>query len=117
MPGASTIRAAGGAWAWPAVPHATRAATVHARMSDEFMGMPSLLPVVLERKLTVVLPEEVQKALVFALVHVEHPRDDLVVAARLLESLADDLADLALRDLPLHVARIHDRPERFPVVD
>ena len=42
----------------------------------------------LERNLAVVLPQEVQEALVVARLHVEEPRDDLVVAARLLEALA-----------------------------
>src|SRR4051794_27028611 len=67
------------------------------------VNMRPLLPVLLERKLAVVLAKEIEEALVVVITEVEHPRHDLVVAARFLEAAAHDLADVALRDLALHV--------------
>src|SRR6266851_7499222 len=75
------------------------------------------LPVFFERKLTIVLPKEIEKSLVLALFHVEEPGDDLVVAARLFESLADEVADVALRDLTLQIQRIDCGPERLAILD
>jgi hypothetical protein len=42
------------------------------------------LTVFLERNLAVVLSQEVEESFVVASLHVEEPRDDLIVAARLL---------------------------------
>src|SRR5688572_27389184 len=50
---------------------------------------PTTLTIILERNLAIVLPQEVQEALVVTRLHVEQPRHDLVVAARLLEATAD----------------------------
>ena len=77
----------------------------------------AILAVFLERNLAVVLPEEVQEALVVAGFHVEQPRDDLVVAARFLETAPDDLANVGAGDLAVHEQRIHGRPERFVLLD
>src|SRR5688572_6245411 len=81
----------------------------------KYMILVLLLPVFLERQLAIVLPQEVQEALVVALLHVEQARDDLVVAARFFQPLADHVADVAARDLTLHVERVDDVPERLAV--
>src|SRR5437868_7805696 len=73
----------------------------------------TLLAILLERQLTVMLPKEVEETLVVFVPEVEHARDDLVVASRLLEPAPDDVADIVLRDLALHVQRVHRRPERL----
>src|SRR5690242_7658752 len=75
------------------------------------------LAVLLERELAIVLAEKIQEALVLARIHVEQTRHDLVVAARLLESPADDLPDVRARDLAIHEERIDRRPERFALLD
>ena len=67
---------------------------------DSLFGL-SLLSVFFERKLAIVLPQEIQKSFVFALLHVEEPRDDLVIAAGFFQSFADEISHVALRNLPL----------------
>src|SRR5205085_5561849 len=74
-------------------------------------------PVFLEGHLAIVLAQEIQKALVFALLHVEEPRHDLVVAARFLQALPYEIADVAPRDLALHVQRVDRVPERLALVE
>src|SRR5215207_4260842 len=78
--------------------------------------MRSLLTELFEGKLAVVLPEEVQELLVVGRLDVEQLADDLVVALRLFEALADHVADVLPRDLARHVQRIDRRPERFAIV-
>src|SRR5438128_10369551 len=70
-----------------------------------------------ERKLTFVLPQKVQKLLVVVRLQIEQLRDDLVVAARLLQTFADQVANVGSRNLALHVEGIHGGPERFPILD
>src|SRR5437763_1263098 len=70
----------------------------------------------LERRLAVMLAQEVEEALVVLPFHVEHAGDDLVVAARVLQPAADDVAHRRPRDLALHEQRVHRRPERLPLV-
>src|ERR671931_1096452 len=91
---------------------------------DRRRTAPSLTPtpatlaaVVLEGQLAFVLAEEVEEALVVGRLHVEHPRHDLVVPARLLQPAAHQVAQVAARDLPPHVERIDGRPERLVLVD
>src|SRR5262249_27750726 len=80
---------------------------------EEIMDVLRLLPELLERELAIVLAQEVQKLLVVAWIHVEQLAHDLVVAARLLESFADDVAHVLPSNLTLHVERIYGGPERF----
>src|SRR5437773_507175 len=81
------------------------------------LGASFPLPVLFERKLAVVLPQEVEEPLVVARFHVEQAEDDLVVAARLLEALVDEIANVAARDLAVHVQRVHRRPERLAILN
>src|SRR5215831_10786877 len=81
------------------------------------MSSASRLAVFLEGELAVVLAEEIQEALVLPRFHVEEAQDDLVVAARLFEALVHEIAHVALRDLAVHVERIHRAPERLAFVD
>src|SRR4026208_1347498 len=76
-----------------------------------------VLPVFLERDLTVVLAQEVEESLIVALLHIEEARSDLVVPSRFLKALADNVADVRSRDFALHVQRIHDTPERLTLFD
>src|SRR4051794_39309577 len=64
------------------------------------------LAIFLEWDLAVVLSQEVEEPLVVSRLHVEEPRDDLIVPARFLQTLAHDLTDVRPRDLPLHVERV-----------
>src|SRR5262245_41812468 len=73
--------------------------------------------ILLEWHLAVVLPQEVQELLVVTLLHVEKPRDDLVIATRLLKSLAHEIPHISARDFPLHIQGIHGRPERFAFLE
>ena len=52
----------------------------HTACVYEFIFCLTLLSVFLERELTVVLAEKVQKSLILTLLHVEQASDDLVVA-------------------------------------
>ena len=52
------------------------------------------LPVFLEWRLAIVLPQEVQKLLIVLGRHVEEPQHDLVVPARLLEPFAHELTQI-----------------------
>src|SRR5262245_18759731 len=76
----------------------------------------SSLPVFLERQLAIVLAQEIQKPLVVARLHVEELRHYLVIATRVLEPLAHEIAHIAARDLALHVERIDNGPERLPLL-
>src|SRR5262245_37184869 len=76
-----------------------------------------LLPVFLEGQLTIVLPQEIQEALVVTRLHVEEPQHDLIVAARFLESLVDEIAHVVARDLAVHVERVDGGPERLALFD
>src|SRR5882672_12869132 len=75
------------------------------------------VPVLTERKLTFVFPQEVQKLLVVARFEVEQLCDDLVVPARFLQPLADEVADVGSRDFALHVERVHGGPEGLAMLD
>src|SRR5262245_46416630 len=75
------------------------------------------LPVLFERQLTAVFTQKVEEPLVVARVHVEQAQHDLVVAARFLEALVDEIADVPLGDLAVHVHRIDGRPERLAALD
>src|SRR4029078_5975036 len=70
----------------------------------------------LERGLALVLAQKVQELLVVLRLHVEHPRHDLVVAARPLQAAADDLAHGGAANLALQQHRIDRRPERLALV-
>src|SRR6185503_4434973 len=75
------------------------------------------LAVLLERKLTIVLPEEVEEALVVTRLHVEQARHDFVIAASFFESFAHDLAHVPSGDFPIDEQWIDRRPERFALFD
>ena len=75
------------------------------------------LAVFLERNLAVVLPEEVEESLVVASLHVEQPRDNLIVAPRFLESSTHDLANVRASDFSIHEQRIHGGPEGLVLFD
>src|SRR5205085_7225457 len=66
--------------------------------------------------LTIVLAEEIEEALVIALLHIEHAGHDLVIPARFLQPLAHQIAYAAARDLALHVQRVDSGPERLPLL-
>ena len=61
--------------------------------------------------------EEVQEALVVALVHVEQRQQLLVVAARVRQPFADDRAHVVARDVARHERLVHDLPEALFLVD
>ena len=73
-----------------------------------------LLPIVLERQLTIVLAQEADKPLVVGGLQVEDARHYLVVASRLFESHANQVPHVCAGDFPAHVQRIDGRPERLP---
>src|SRR5262245_32296507 len=75
------------------------------------------LAIFLEWNLAVMFPQKIQKPLVFPRLHVEQPRDDLVVAPGFFETAADHLPDVAARNLAVHKQRIDRRPERLALFD
>ena len=79
--------------------------------------MSALLSILFERKLAIMLPEEVQELLVVVRIHVEQLHDDLVASASLLETALHEVPDIRLGDLTLHVEWVDRRPERLPIID
>src|SRR5689334_8294684 len=71
-------------------------------MATVTTATPIVLAILFERNLAVMFSQEVKEPLVVARLHVEQTRDDLVVAARFLQTLTHDLADVRPRDLALH---------------
>src|SRR5215510_3859288 len=67
--------------------------------------------------MTIVLPQEVQEALVVAGVDVEQTQNDLVVASGFLEALVHEITHVAASDLAIHVEGIYRRPERLALLD
>ena len=74
-------------------------------------------PEALERHVTAVLVEEIQKALVVGWLHVEEVYQHLVAARRLLQPAPDDDPEIAARQIPRHERRIYSRPERLALLD
>src|SRR4029453_16010455 len=79
-------------------------------------GSSRMLPILLEWKLTVMLPQKTQEALVISGFHIEEAKYDPIVAAALLEPFTNKVPDLALRDFAAHVEWIDGGPERLPTV-
>src|SRR6266511_2990729 len=107
----------GGGGAEPACGVPAAAAPPIASVNKTIVLRSRTLSVLLERNLAIVLAQEVQELLVVARVHVEQASHDLVVAARLFQPLADQVAHIRARDLALHVQRIHDGPERLTLFE
>ena len=63
------------------------------------------------------LAQEVQEPFVVLGPHVEQPRDDFVVAPRVLQSPTDDLPHISPSDLALHVQWIDGGPERLALLN
>src|SRR5215831_7673906 len=129
MYSAGTTTGAAGAAAWAGFVVTTGALSFAAAAFDFFdcaahgataannaTATPRVLTIFFERNLAVMFSQEVEEPFVVARLHVEQTRDDLVVAARFLQTLAHDLADVRSRDLALHEQRIDRDPERLALL-
>src|SRR5262249_19253614 len=85
-----------------AVDCAAQGPTAPSRMAVALMA----LAILFERNLAVMFSQEVEEPLVVARLHVEQARDDLVVAARLLQPFPHHFANVRPRDFSLHEQRI-----------